>query len=114
MGKLSVNLSNSGNIYVVKLGGSLDSDTADILDEKMEEWIDEGKRYFVADLADLTYVSSAGIGVLVGVLNELEESGGNFKLAPLPEHVARVLEMLALLDLFEVYPDTVTGIHSYV
>src|ERR1700751_4258964 len=58
----------------------------------------------IVDLAGLTFIDSCGLGVLVRVLKQTRESGGDLSLAAPQQQVRRVLEITGLIDVFSVYP----------
>ena len=111
--KLDIQWGQEGYITYLVLSGSLDSDTSDHFDQIITKFIEVGHRKIVLDLGGLKYLSSAGIGVLVGSANELRENDGDLKLSAVPDNIARVLDMLALLDFFEAYPDCRTAMNTY-
>ncbi|TNE43456.1 MAG: anti-sigma factor antagonist [Deltaproteobacteria bacterium] len=113
MSKLSIRWEQHGYVLTLFLSGSLDSDTSDQFDQYMTQLIEVGHRWLVVDLAELEYVSSAGVGVLVGSVNELQENNGDLRLSAVPSKISRVLEMLFLLDLFQIFPDQAHAVTSY-
>lgn len=100
-------------VTFLALGGSLDSDTSDQFDYYMTQLIQAGHRHLVVDLGALEYISSAGVGVLVGSVNELQENDGDLRLSAVPPKISRVLDMLFLLELFQIFPDRNAAIMSY-
>lgn len=103
MEKLQIDLQEQNHVILVRLQGALDTETADSFDQALSQLIQKGKQAFLIDLQGVDYISSAGIGVLVGCLNQIQDQGGQLKLAHLTPRVARALSMLSLLDLFETF-----------
>ncbi len=64
------------NVFLLRCHGELDAHTFEVLDEEFQNVFDEGIRQLIVDLSDVPYMSSAGIGVLVGASNEVEDDGG--------------------------------------
>ena len=61
-----------GKVTVLELDGRLDTGTSAELDKRLMSLLNSGEKYFVLDLARLTYVSSAGLQVLLmGAKNQL-------------------------------------------
>jgi anti-anti-sigma factor len=58
-------------VAVLHVAGKTDSDSARKLEEKAMEVIDGGARYMIFDLAEVPYMSSAGLRVLQEVFNKL-------------------------------------------
>ena len=75
----------------VALEGRLDTTTAPELDNSLKESIAEVKE-LVFDFAKLEYISSAGLRVLLYVINEMEDKGG-LKVINASASILEVLEV---------------------
>ncbi|HEX8734556.1 MAG TPA: STAS domain-containing protein, partial [Pyrinomonadaceae bacterium] len=60
---------------VIRLDGAVDAHTAPQFEEAVQQVIDEGRNNIVVDCARLTYISSAGLGVFMGFVEEVREAG---------------------------------------
>lgn len=60
--------------------GVLDSATSPELDRRITESLQKGKARLVCDLSKVTYISSAGVGVLVSALHGCQERKGKLVL----------------------------------
>src|SRR5579885_2207613 len=70
----------SGRVLIVKLGGRLDSATAQSAEENLVRAL-PGERPLVAvDLSRLEYISSAGLRVLLVVAKKVQQAGGKLAL----------------------------------
>lgn len=58
-------------VSVLHVAGKTDSESAETLQQKVMEMIDDGTRYLVFDLSGVPYMSSAGLRVLQEVFNKL-------------------------------------------
>ena len=76
--------------------GELDHHTFETLNTAIREVLDSGCFRLVLDLSQVRYVSSSGIGVLIGALAEVRDNHGDLVL--LRPHPA-VLEVLKTLGL---------------
>lgn len=115
MSKLTIDAIPSPSALLLRLSGTLDSETADLFDRTITDEMKAGRRSFVIDLQGLTYVSSAGIGVLVGCLNQLRDdpSPGDLRLSSVSPKIQRILEMLSLFDLFASFPSAEDALRSF-
>jgi anti-sigma B factor antagonist len=57
----------------------------------------------VLNLAEVTYIDSGGLGVLVGIYTSARREGASIKLANLTQRVGDLLQVTKLLTVFEVY-----------
>src|SRR4051812_1067243 len=82
-------------VNIIELSGQLDAHTAPEFERFLEQLVRENHRYnLVLDFHNLDYISSAGLGVLMGLIEEVRASNGDIKLANLPEKIFHVLDLL--------------------
>ena len=70
----------TGDIVTLSLSGKLDGTTAKTFEEKILTRIDSGDRRFIIDVAELNYVSSAGLRVFVLAGKRLDSANGKLVL----------------------------------
>jgi len=87
---------------VISLKGYLDAHTAPELEETIRSLLDEGKVKIVINLNELNYISSAGLGVFMGFIEEIRDKGGDIKLAEASDKVYRVFDLLGFPMLYEI------------
>ena len=85
--------------HVIKLNGSLDSHTFAQLDTELQRLDAEASSLVVLDLAELTYISSAGIRVIQKGVRSLGKHGGILKLFNPQPSVAKVFEVIKVLPM---------------
>jgi len=92
-------------VTVLELAGELDAHTAPQFEQFLERIVrDEGHRRLILDFHHLDYISSAGLGVLMGLIEEVRSAGGDMKLADLPEKIFHVLDLLGFPVVFQILP----------
>lgn len=95
-------------VYVVELKGSLDTETSPLLQEELNEIIDEKTKAVLIDMKGVTYISSSGIGVIIGVKKKLKQKQANFAmidLQPQIEKVFNAMKILPIVDIFDNMPE---------
>jgi anti-sigma B factor antagonist len=90
---------------ILTLEGYLDAHTAPGLEKAIQAEVDAGRRRLVADCAGLTYISSAGLGVFMGFVEEVREAGGDIKICRLIPKVRQTFELLGFPAIFDVVGD---------
>lgn len=80
----------------VRVKGRLDSSWADPLATRLEEVIRGGRHQIILNLSEVTYLSSAGIRVLVKFYKQLHGIKGSFIVSNPSEPVKTVLELAGL------------------
>lgn len=94
----------SSAVCVIQLQGQLDAHTAPTFEKFLEERVRaESKRQIVLDFSLLEYISSAGLGVLMGLIEEVRGEGGDIKLAELPDKIFHVLDLLGFPVVFQIF-----------
>jgi anti-sigma B factor antagonist len=90
---------------VIHPTGDVDAYTAPELRAELREATDGGVRVVVVDLADVTFIDSAGLGALVGAHRRMLESDGHLRIVRPPPLVSRAFELTGLDEVFELYDD---------
>lgn len=99
-----------GDISVLHLDGFLDAHTAPIFEQAIQAELDAKRWRLVVDGEKLTYISSAGLGVFMGFIEQIREEGGDLKIAALSPKVRQIFEILgfqAIYDMVDSIPDAV-------
>jgi anti-anti-sigma factor len=87
-----------GDDGVVVLSGRLDAVQADRLREAMSGVGTSA----VVDFKELEYISSAGLGVLLGVQKRLSEKGHQLTLVNLNHHINEIFRIAGFDNVFEI------------
>lgn len=90
---------------LVRVGGFIDTHTAEELERRLFAALASGRRHLVVDLANVDYVSSAGWGVFVSVVRRAREAAGDLVLAGLSREVRDVFELLEFSSLMSAHAD---------
>jgi len=91
--KVTQNKLDSG-VEVLTLAGSLTlGRDAQNFEWTVEELIKNQARRIVIDLTEVSFVDSAGIGILVGCHGKVASAGGQLRLAGVAERVLNVLRI---------------------
>jgi anti-sigma B factor antagonist len=83
------------DITVVEISGHLNlgNNLAEI-ERLLKRLIDEGVRKLAVDLANLNFIDSAGIGMLVATNGHMDTAGGKIRLAGAHGPVAKVFDVV--------------------
>jgi len=97
---LTIKESLIGAVTILECAGRLDVLTGPALDAKIP---DDG--VVVLDMAELNYVSSAGLRSILQALKKLQLKDGSLRLSSLQPDVHRLLELSGFLSLVKSFPD---------
>ncbi len=93
------------DVLILTADGGLDSGNVETFVNELGRLVDAGARKLIVDGSKLGFISSYGVAVLVRLHKKLAERGGNVKLAALDTRVARLIELVGLRRIFEIYPN---------
>ena len=88
---------------VILVSGEVDVSNADVLRTAIDEAIRaEGIQAVDVDMAQVPYIDSTGIGVLVGGAHRAQDAGLAFSLVGAQDNVVRILGMLGVDEVINV------------
>lgn len=97
---LKIAVSNAGAEYTFMLEGRLDTITSPDLESQINAVTDDAKK-LILDLAGLEYISSAGLRVLLGAAQAMEDKG-DMVVRNLTQSVNEVFELTGFSRLFNI------------
>jgi anti-anti-sigma factor len=89
-------------VLVVAPAGRVDSTSSGELETRLLALLAAGDRRLVVDLADVDYISSAGLRVLLLLAKKVREGGGGLALCAMGHAVRMTFELAGFLPIFEV------------
>ena len=102
-----------GNITFIRVEGYIDAHTAPELEKVLQDMIADGRYKVVLDFQQMEYISSAGLGVLMGAISTFRENQGDMKLVNLPSKVYKVFDLLGFSKLFEIFDNRQDAIAAF-
>ena len=94
------------NALVAVLGGEIDQYSAAYLRSKIDiETELSDKRNLVLDLTNVSFMDSAGIGLIIGRAKNLASIGGRVAIAGAGNGLRKILELSGVTRFACVYPD---------
>ena len=92
-------------VSVIELKGYLDAHTAPDLETAFQKLLTEKKYNVVVNCQDLSYISSAGLGVFMAYVEDIRKNMGDIKLTNMSPKVYNVFDLLGFPILYEIYKD---------
>lgn len=113
---MSLKMSNRevSGIVIIDLSGqlTLGESSAAIRDEVRDQ-TNQGLRKILLNLANITYIDSAGLGELTAAYTSVKNRGGELKLLSLTKRVHDLMQITKLYTVFDVYDDEKKAIASF-
>jgi anti-sigma B factor antagonist len=112
--KLQIAERRVNDITVLKLSGEMTADDGDIVfGKRMDDLMGKGEVKLVVNLADVKYIDSAGVGMMVAKAKMVRQKGGGMKLAHLTARSHHLLAMVKLRVVLEVFDDEHAALRSF-
>lgn len=93
----------TGDTLVCKLSGRLDAENAEYLHDQLTAMLEDGCQVLLGDLAELSYISSAGLRVFLARAKEMARRGGRMGLFALQPVVREVFDISGFYKIVPVY-----------
>jgi anti-anti-sigma factor len=94
--------SRKNGAVVLGVNGRVDASNASVLEQRILALLDAGETRLVIDCAQLQYISSAGLRVLLVVAKRLSNSG-KLALAALNNQIRDVFDIAGFSSIFQIY-----------
>ncbi|GAA4803614.1 STAS domain-containing protein [Streptomyces ziwulingensis] len=100
---------DAGTWAVLTLRGETDLAIAPLLRAAVDELVAEDRVHLVWDLADVTFMDSAGLGIMAYAMRSAEARRGELRLAQVCAQVRKLLELTGLDTVVGMYPDVASA-----
>jgi anti-sigma B factor antagonist len=102
-----------GAVRILALSGRLDTETSADLELALQDLQAAGATHFLIDMADIGYVSSAGLRVLLALAKQLDGGRGSLRLCELNAAVTQVFDVAGFSKLFLIYPTRAAALSGH-
>jgi len=97
-----------------RMKGRIDGSTAPQFEDAMKETTDFARYKIVLNLADVNYMSSAALRVLISTAKECRKlKRGDVRLAQVNDRIGQVLELAGLDALFQIFDSEAEAVDSF-
>ncbi len=103
MSKFESRVRKHNSLQVIDLIGELDAHTSLILEKELLDLINQGQTKIILNFSELKYISSAGLGVFMGCIDDIRSKNGDLKFSNLSDKIFEVFDLLGFPHLFEIY-----------
>ena len=103
----------SGDVIILELNGRLDSNTSKLLEDKVMEVLGQGRKKLLMDFADVDYINSTGLRVLLLALQQLKKNQGKLVLCSIKDYMKEVFEISGYTEIFPIFSDQPEGLKGF-
>jgi len=102
-----------GNIVVIEVSGKImGGEETTLFHGKIHEYINQNKKQFIIDLANVDWMNSVGLGMLISALTTVKNAGGRLVLANITK-IESILTITRLISVFEHYDSRKEAAESF-
>jgi len=98
---MDIRLDIVDDIAVMSLEGRMDGTQAGAVEAKFNELVQQGRSRFVIDLSGMSYISSAGLRIVLVAVKKTKALKGRIIFAGLSAQVTEIFDMSGFLPLLE-------------
>ena len=100
---ITMKIDENEGIATLHVGGYLDAHTASKFESKIQELIQSGNYNIILNFAELEYISSAGLGVIMGNIEDIRNHDGDIKLTEMSDKIYRVFDLVGFPSLYDIF-----------
>lgn len=100
--EMDIHIDKQGQTAIVELAGQLNAVTTAEVQEQVLSLAERGHNVLL-DMGNVTYLSSAGLRLLLLLYRRITENEGRLVLSGLTEEITDIMAMTGFLDLFTIY-----------
>ena len=113
MSELQVESREMEGVVLLYPKGFVNAHTVRLFEAEIQKALDQDQYRLVVNCEGLTYIASAGLGALMGVIEEVRHHGGDIRLTDLNETVRNIFEILGFNHLYRIFPSEVEAVVSF-
>ncbi len=103
-----------GDVTIVDISGRISlGEESKALREQIMNLLSAGHVKILANLAEVSYIDSSGLGALVGAFTSVRKAGGELKLLKLSPKVDDLMEVTRLYTVFDIADDEAAAVKSF-
>jgi anti-anti-sigma factor len=104
MADLMIQAREVDGVAVLRPEGFINAHTVRMFEDALEAQVGKGRYTILLDCGALNYISSAGLGAIMGLIETVREHGGDILLCSLHENVHAIFDTLGFTQLYRVFP----------
>jgi anti-sigma B factor antagonist len=113
MSELTVDKRDVEDVTLLYPKGFINAHTVRLFEGEIRGALQQGRVKIVGNCSGLSYIASAGLGAIMGAIEEIRGSGGDLRLASLNDTVQNIFEILGFNHLYRIYPSEMDAILSF-
>jgi anti-sigma B factor antagonist len=113
MSDLEMESRDADDVVLLYPRGFINAHTVRLFESEIQKALDRRRYKIVLNCAGLRYIASAGLGAIMGAIEEIRGNGGDIRITELNETVNNIFEILGFNHLYRVFPNEMEAIMSF-
>ncbi|MEW5693092.1 MAG: STAS domain-containing protein [Candidatus Hydrogenedentota bacterium] len=110
---IKIEKSEVGDKVIFYLDGEIDLTNNEYFHTELEKCIKNNIFNIIIHMANLRYIDSSGIGVIIKNLKAVVNKGGDIKFVCIPDHIMNIFKYVRLDRLFDIYNNEQKAIEAF-
>lgn len=102
-GTVDVKEDRKGDVFILRIRGRLDAISSPVAEKKVFDFINGGEHKLLLDFSGVTYLSSAGMRMLLSTTKKLKGLSGRLAICAVTPNVMDVLKMSGFDHVLELF-----------
>ena len=101
---MNIRQREENGVVILELAGKIiGGPDATTLNDRLHNLVEKGNKKVVADLSQVNWMNSSGLGILISALTTTRNAGGELKIAAATEKIKKLLIITKLTNVFTLY-----------
>ena len=111
---MKIQIHDHGDIKIIEVKGKITIGEGDVkLRQEVHSVLDGGCKKIILDMDGVKYVDSSGIGELVSCYTTITNRGGQLRLTKLNSKIYSLLQLTALVTVFQIMDSNEDALQSF-
>lgn len=101
-------------VTILRLNGKLmGGPDAEAFQAVVKELVEQDKKNVLVDMANVSWINSTGLGILISGYSTLKNAGGSLKLLNVNKRIDQIFMVTKLHSIFESFDDEARAVASF-
>lgn len=101
------------NLAALVFNGAIDAGSAPTITAAFSEQVQKGRVNLIFDMSQVSFMSSAGLRIILGNIKETRALGGDFRIVAPPPKVVKILKLAGFLNVVKSCATIDEAVASY-
>ena len=113
MAELFVSAREDQDVTLIYPKGFINAHTVRLFEGEIQKALQQRRFKIVLSCGELAYIASAGLGAIMGAIEEIRDNGGDLRLAEMNDTIRNIFEILGFHHLYRMFPTELDAILSF-